>query len=41
MPHFSRIRSAKPLPVYTPRRDAISCTTMSATVIGTIAQSKE
>ena len=38
-PKFSRMRSASPLPVTTPMRALISCTTMSATVIGPSVQS--
>ena len=38
-PKRSRIRSLRPLPVTAPMRAAISCTTMSATVIGIIVHS--
>jgi hypothetical protein len=37
-PKFSRIRSASPLPVTTPIRALISCTTMRATVMGPSVQ---
>ena len=37
-PKFSRMRSESPLPVTTPMRADISCTTMSATVMGTRVQ---
>ncbi len=40
-PNSSRIRSLRPLPVTAPMRDAISCTTTSATVIGIIVHSSE
>ena len=40
-PNSSRIRSLRPLPVTAPIRAAISCTTISATVIGIIVQSSE
>ena len=40
-PNSSRIRSLSPLPVTAPSRDAISCTTMRAIVIGIIVQSSE
>ena len=40
-PNSSRMRSLSPLPVTAPSRDAISCTTMSAIVIGIIVQSSE
>ena len=33
-PNSSRIRSDRPLPVIAPMRAAISCTTISATVVG-------
>ncbi len=33
-PNSSRIRSDRPLPVTAPMRAAISCTTMSAMVVG-------
>ena len=39
-PYCSRISSASPLPVTAPIRAAISCTTMSETVITTIIQSR-
>jgi hypothetical protein len=38
-PNSSRIRSLKPLPVITPMRAVISCTTISARVIGIIVHS--
>ena len=37
-PYFSRISSARPLPVTAPIRAAISWTTISETVISTIIQ---
>ncbi len=40
-PNSSRIRSLSPLPVTAPMRDAISCTTTSAMVIGIIVHSSE
>ena len=40
-PNSSRIRSLSPLPVTAPIRDAISCTTTSAIVIGIIVHSSE
>jgi len=39
-PKFSRMRSESPLPVTTPMRALISCTTMSATVMGMSDQSR-
>ena len=38
-PNSSRIRSLRPLPVTAPMRAAISCTTISATVMGIMVQS--
>ena len=38
-PNSSRIRSLSPLPVTTPMRALISCTTISASVIGRIVHS--
>ena len=38
-PNSSRIRSLSPLPVTAPIRAHISCTTISASVIGIIVQS--
>ena len=38
-PNSSRMRSLRPLPVTAPMRDAISCTTTSAIVIGIIVHS--
>ena len=38
-PNSSRMRSLRPLPVTAPMRDAISCTTTSAMVVGIMAQS--
>ena len=38
-PNSSRIRSLRPLPVTTPMRAHISCTTISASVIGIIVHS--
>src|SRR5689334_22003851 len=40
-PNSSRMRSLRPLPVTAPMRDAISCTTISATVIGIMVHSSE
>ena len=40
-PNSSRIRSLRPLPVTAPMRDAISCTTISAIVVGIIVHSSE
>ena len=40
MPKFSRMRSESPFPVNTPIRAHISCTTISATVIGMSVQRK-
>ena len=37
-PNSSRMRAERPLPETTPMRAAISCTTMSATVMGTSVQ---
>ena len=39
-PKFSRIRSESPLPVTTPMRALISCTTIRATVMGMRVQSR-
>ena len=38
-PNSSRIRSESPLPVTAPMRAAISCTTISAMVVGISVQS--
>ena len=38
-PNSSRIRSLRPLPVTTPMRAHISCTTISASVIGIMVHS--
>ena len=40
-PYSSRIRSESPLPVTTPMRATISCTTIRATVIGISVHSSE
>src|ERR1700723_1097850 len=40
-PHSSRMRSLRPLPVTTPMRAHISCTTMRARVMGIIVQRRE
>ncbi len=40
-PNSSPMRSLSPLPVTAPMREAISCTTTSAIVVGTIAHSSE
>ena len=40
-PNSSRIRSLSPLPVTTPMRAHISCTTISAIVIGRMVHSSE
>ena len=39
-PNSSRIRSLRPLPVTAPMRALISCTTISASVIGIIVHSR-
>ena len=39
-PNSSRMRSLRPFPVTAPMRDAISCTTTSAIVIGIIVHSR-
>ena len=39
-PNSSRMRSLKPLPVTAPMRADISCTTISARVIGIMVQSR-
>ena len=40
-PNSSRIRSLRPLPVTTPMREHISCTTISAIVMGIMVHSSE